>query len=155
MERALLKAVCSFGSRRRRNGLVHFVQSAKRASGGLCVLTCLLGACGGLVFAGGALASARRVGVLTGGIYDVGGPAPPFGCYGKRCPVGKGLHVTVRNPRGVIVARTTLHRNGQKFRFTLAPGGYTVSASCGGTPTRKVHVFSGQATHANIDCGIR
>ena len=129
------------------------VRAAKRALGPRSVM-CLLVACGGLGFAGGSGASPRRVGVLTGGIYKMGGPASPYGCYDNRCPtVGR---VIVRDSHEVIVARARLTKRGQRFRFLLAPGRYHVKARCSGHPFRQeVRVVAGHTTHTNVYCSIR
>lgn len=130
----------------------------------LWVLACLLAACGSLAFVVGAGAHARprtgpggnvAVGRLVGGVYDIGGPAPPYGCYDKRCPAGQGKRVVVRNRGGLVVARERLTRNREKFRFRLVPGRYTVKASCGGSQAKRVRVVAGHTTHANLYCGIR
>ena len=134
---------------------IDWSECARRGLGGVRVLVCVLAASGTLVLVGGAGALARRVGVLSGGIYLSGGPAPPYGCYDQRCPAGQGVRVVVRNRGGVIVARTRLKRRGQKFRFTLMPGHYTVKARCAGSAPRSVRVFSGRATRVDLYCGIR
>jgi hypothetical protein len=134
----------------------------RKGGRGLGVLLCSLVAWGSLGFVAGSGAHPRprtgpggnvAVGHLVGGIYKVGGPAPPYGCYDKRCPSGG--RVTVRNRHGAIVARETLNKAGQKFRFRLIPGRYAVKASCGGSQPKRVRVVAGRTTRANLYCGIR
>jgi hypothetical protein len=122
----------------------------RKGGRGLGVLLCSLVAWGSLGFVAGSGAHPRprtgpggnvAVGHLVGGIYD------------KRCPSGG--RVTVRNRHGAIVARETLNKAGQKFRFRLIPGRYAVKASCGGSQPKRVRVVAGRTTRANLYCGIR
>ena len=102
---------------------------------------------------GRAGASVRSVGLLTGGIYVVG----PF-CSGQQCPSGRGETVVVRrgHARGPIVARETLERNDQQFRFRLTPGRYYIMpggcSSGAGYRGQHARVRSGRTTLKNLYC---
>jgi hypothetical protein len=142
---------------------VRRVGPRQRGSRWLRVLLWVMAASASVGFVGGAGAhgTARigpggnvALGRLVGGIYKVGGPAPPYGCYHERCPTAG--RVTVRNQSGAVVARERLIRARQRFHFRLIPGRYTVNARCGGHGVPKsVHVVAEHTTRANLYCGIR
>ena len=89
-------------------------------------------------------------GVLTGGIYNCGG----FSDSG--CPGGSNKAVPARTIPGTVVVSLAGHRvasvrlrEGERYRFSLRPGAYTVSAGLPVSSVRAV-VAANKTTTANM-----